>query len=154
MKKVLIFKKILALLIAIGVLLTTNTSVFASEQENYGVTENPIYLQDNSGITVQGRDIPSSTWNIEDDGEYTFSGSANTVKIYTSYQFLGKTSYTVTIHNSGSGKLKVTAKSRFHTYGSTEISSGEDGAITFSTDNDTDKFYVLFTGSTFYGSVK
>lgn len=142
------------LLFVCSLFLASNSQVSASTLSNYGVTEKPVYLQDNSVAMPNDRDIPSSVWNIVDNGGYSFKGSAYNVNIYSNYKFTGKTTYTVSVHNSGTSKLSVKAKTRLHTYGSTEIAAGEDGSITFSTNSESDAFYVQFSGSAFSGSVK
>lgn len=119
-------------------------------QPNIGVSEISPDMRDNE----KGASRPSNVWNIKTKGRYNFSGSANTVTIYTNYKFNGKTSYKVSVKNTGKYPLTVKAKTLTKTYGSTKISAGKKGEFTFSNIKSTTAFYVTFEGSEFNGYVE
>lgn len=59
----------------------------------------------NTGVVSnQTRDthIPNNTWDVVNDGRYTFAGSAtssNDITLYTLYNFTGRTTYTIYVSN-------------------------------------------------------
>ena len=89
------------------------------------------------GNGSKGNQIPTSVWNIATKGKYNMSGTCGYTTLYSNYKFKGKTSYTIYIKNNGSSTIKVKAKRRTKTYGTTTIGAGKSGRIMFSVSRET-----------------
>ncbi|AFQ45256.1 hypothetical protein [Desulfosporosinus meridiei] len=97
-------------------------------------------------ITPQGTGIPTSVWNIVDNGQYDFSGYSNYQVLYTNYKFTGKTSYTVRITNTGSSNLILKAKNILSTYLTETLEPGHSYGFRVDVPSSTTQFYLLFDG--------
>ena len=89
--------------------------------------------------------IPSKVWEVNKSGKYSFSGSSYGGTLYTNWKFKGKSSYTITVNNTGSATVDVKAKTLFTAYGSTRIAGGKSSTIELSGMNYGTSFYLAFT---------
>lgn len=101
-------------------------------------------------ITPQGTSIPSSVWNIVNNGQYDFSGVSNYQVLYTNYKFTGKTKYTVRVTNNESSDLVVDAKSTLTTYSTMTVKPGHSVGFEVSVPSSTTEFYLRFDANRGY----
>lgn len=118
-----------------------------------GASENRSNKSDEN-ISLIDLSIPSDVWNISSSGRYNFSGSSNTVNVYTNYKFNGKSSYTIYVKNTGDYQLTVKAKTRLKTYKKTIIAPGKSVTLKLSDMKSSTEFYILFRGSEFSGYIE
>lgn len=114
----------------------------APSDETFGLSELPDY-----GPFTDQR--PTEVWDISKKGAYPFNGSSRGSTLYTNYKFKGKTSYKITINNTGSNPITVKAKRLTKTYAQTKISAGKSAVIEFSNIQKDTEFYVTFDGQGF-----
>lgn len=96
--------KSISLFLAFFMLLTCNTTAFASEQNN-GLTEHPIYVDD--GIVTYGTSKPTKIWNLSQKKTYNFSGWSFGNYLYTEYLFTGAKKVKIQVTNNYTENLTV-----------------------------------------------
>lgn len=159
------FKKtILASILGLSVIFTSMSPTIVhaqsveAENDETTVTQNNgvCFVSPEETAETRGTSSPSKVWNIKNDGQYNFSGSSHYQDLYTNYKFKGKTSYTIYVNNTWKNPITVTAKRLTKTYGSTKISGGKTGSITFSNIQSDTEFYIVFEGNeySFSGYIK
>jgi len=79
---------------------------------NVGVSENPAYLTESSGIGTYGTSKPgvSDLWDCDLDGKYSFSGQGAYNSLYTDYMFLGQKSYAISVYNNNGYNDELTCE--------------------------------------------
>lgn len=145
---------VFALLLGGKVVLAEEHDIFVSDgieiisdvEIDSEVTEQNI---ENVGVIIpeatRGADIPTSNWNISSKGKYSLSGSSNRGGyVYSSYTFNGKTSYTISIENTGSNVIDVKCKNSSTTYVSFSVNAGKTRTITFNGIKSTTAWYASF----------
>ena len=104
---------------------------------------------ENIGITIpdltRGADVPSSNWNIASKGKYSLSGSSNRGGyVYSSYTFKGKTSYTISISNTGKNVIDIKCKNSSTTYISFSVEAGKSRTVTWNGIKASTTWYAQF----------
>lgn len=126
------FKRI-PIVIALSLILAVSSSSTAfATTTNVNVTTNPSYTV--TGISTNGLSVPTSTWSLNTDGTYSFSGSASNSTLYTNYlfYFTGNHGVLVSCTNNSSSTLTVKWKKKGSVFGSVDsmtIEPGESGTM-------------------------
>ena len=153
-------KRIISLVLCFIMMLGGYTTVYA-QVENVGVTNSPIYLDNNNGISIYSTSIPTTVWNLKKDGKYSFGGHTESETLYTNVLLTGASKVRIIVYNRSDKynvkyqlKKKVTGINPVISTNYTAKGNGLKSSAEVSIDSNS-KYYIRFPATCdFYGSIE